>query len=153
MVDDLIPGLQAEALKLAQTKWKRFHKEKSEEPVIALLKSLTAETHKDLATVLKTDKKIGRKDEKKAVAAYHQMIVRNMATGSLYLAEIWRRDLGWDYDGNKFFAFDGMPAYIYPPTAKDAGVKAASAISGGPSANDSSTPVASPIPSATPKAK
>jgi hypothetical protein len=46
------------------------------------------------------------------------MIIRRMAAGSVYLAELWRRYIQWTPNEEKFYVFFGEPAYISPPTKK-----------------------------------
>jgi hypothetical protein len=56
---------------------------------------------------------------KKAAAAYRQLIVDCMTDGTLALAEIYSRQTGWEYDGDRFFFFAGEPAYMMPGTPDD----------------------------------
>jgi hypothetical protein len=37
-----------------------------------------------------------------------------LALGALALAELWRRELGWKFDGEGYYLFDESPAYIMP---------------------------------------
>jgi hypothetical protein len=68
--------------------------------------------------VLKIDKRLGRKNLSKAAAAYHNMIVDRIATGAVALATMWKREVGWDYDGMKFHTFVTEPEYLaYPVSA------------------------------------
>jgi hypothetical protein len=122
LVDELFSGLpkgkaaslEAEVNSRARSQWPSYHKKSSKLSDLEILQNLAESSLRDLPQLLKTDKSIGRKDIGKALAAHKPMIVNRMAAGSLALAEIWSRFLGWPYDGEKFYFFDGSPKYIEP---------------------------------------
>ena len=86
--------------------------------MLGLLQALSADSNKALSAVLKSDKKVGREKTAQAVKEYRQQLVARMAMGSVYLAEIYKRQLGWDYNGDRFYNFVTAPAFIAPPQAK-----------------------------------
>lgn len=125
MVDELYPQIQVDVEKLAKKQWPEFKKKNANKPVLDILKELATKSNKRIEPLLAIDKKIGRKDNKKAAAAYKQMITECLADGSLALAEIYRRQTGWKYDGNRFFFFAGEPAYMMPGTPDDGPIQTA----------------------------
>jgi len=121
VVDELFqgmgPSLESEVMKAAQSKFKKLAILQSKESPLERLITLANQSNDDLKTLLAIDKKVGRKDLKKAARAYHDMIVDRMASGAVVLAGLWGREIGWDYDGNKFYSFVGSPAYLAAPRA------------------------------------
>lgn len=109
-------GLEFEVLKSAELKWKKLNGKWDNKPVVTVAQDLANDSNKELANLLKIDKRIGRKSIQKAAAAYHNMIVDRMATGAVALATLWSREVGWDYDGMKFHTFVTDPEYIAYPT-------------------------------------
>jgi hypothetical protein len=67
--------------------------------------------------LLSIDKKTKRTDVKKNAQTYRKLIRERWVDSSLALAEIYRRQLGWSFDGNRFYFFAGEPAYITPGEA------------------------------------
>lgn len=136
LVDELFSEngrIEGEVLVEARRIWRAKQKTNAQLSVLELLRSLTTDSNRALAPLLKTDKRVGRKDVKRAAVAHRRMIVEQLAVGSVALAELYRRKLGWEFDGNKFYTFESMPAFIPPgPVAST------------PAA--SSTPVATPTP-------
>lgn len=131
------PGrLEAEVGELAVKKWKAAKLSKLS--VLELLKQEASSSNKELAALMKIDKRIGRRDIKKAAAAFEPMIRERLAVGAVYLAELWSRELQWKYEGEKFYNFSGTPEYIAPGPAASA---TATAAAGAPSA-----PKADPTP-------
>jgi hypothetical protein len=112
------PGrLEAEVGELAVKKWKAAKLSKLS--VLELLKQEASSSNKELASLMKIDKRIGRRDIKKAAAAFEPMIRERLAIGAVYLAELWSRELHchgspWKYEGEKFYNFSGTPEYIAP---------------------------------------
>jgi hypothetical protein len=107
--------LEQEVMLAAKRRWVREQKSFAQKSQLELLQLLTAESNKALAELLKTDKKVGRKNMRKAATAHRSMMVRQMALGSVILAELYRRETGWDYDGQKFYNFVSSPEFISPP--------------------------------------
>lgn len=118
VVDEIYPELILAVTKEAERKWQKFSEQNTNFSVFELARKLCEDSFAEVPRLLAMDKKLGRKDAKKAAAGYKKFLVSRMALGSLYLAEIWRRELGWRYDGNKFYLFDAKPAYIFPAKEK-----------------------------------
>ncbi|MCM2281107.1 MAG: hypothetical protein NDI61_04600 [Bdellovibrionaceae bacterium] len=115
VVDSFAPGeLEAEIGQQAARKAKTFFQAATGKSDLALLEELTTKSHKQLADLLKADKKIGRQSMSKARSAYRKLMVDRMVDASLYLAELWSRATGWTYDGEKFFTFVSTPEFIPP---------------------------------------
>ncbi len=117
LVDELSstnhPGrLEADVGELAVKKWKTAKLDKLS--VLELLKQEAAESNKFKSELMKLDKRMGRKDAQKAAAAFAPMIRERIASGAVYLAALWTRELSWKYDGEKFYNFSGTPEYIAP---------------------------------------
>ncbi len=121
VVDELFQGmgtsLESDVMKAAQKKWKHTATTLEKKSTLQLLEDLANDSNRDLANVLKLDKKVGRKDIKKAALTYRAGIVDRMATGAVALGVLWKRGLGWAYDGKRFYTFRGEPAFIAPPQA------------------------------------
>ena len=113
-VDVLYPQLEAAVMKDAQKQWPAFHSKNAKLTVFELVRDLTLSSHKRMNELFKIDKKLGRKDIKKAGATYSKMLQEQMVRGSLALAELWSRGLGWPYNGEKFYNFNHSPEY-FPP--------------------------------------
>lgn len=106
------PALDGEVMKAASEKWKKLGPKWRKMPVRELLWEVAGESNKKLAELLKIDKKTGRKDLKKAALAFRPMIVERLATGTVALAALWNRELGWNFDGVKFYTFVAEPDFI-----------------------------------------
>ena len=119
MVDELYPQIQVDVQKLANKKWPEFKMTHANKSVLDILKELSAKSNKRIEPLLAIDKKVGRKNNKKAAAAYKQMIIECLTDSSLALGEIYRRQTGWKYDGDRFFFFAGEPAYMMPGMPDD----------------------------------
>ena len=120
VVDALYPEIGVDALRIARRKSQAFAKAARSRSTLDLVRKLTEDSQAQLATVLKADLRVGRSDVRKASHAYKRGIAERLAAGALTLAEIWKRRTGWTYDGEKFYAFAGTPAYIYPDGAEPA---------------------------------
>ena len=48
---------------------------------------------------------------------YRPLIRKGLTLSSLTLAELYRRQLGWKFDNNKFYLFEGEPEYVMPEGA------------------------------------
>lgn len=112
LVDELHPELATEVLKVTKARYAAFKKEYGGKSVLDILLNLRQESHGQVDKLMETDKKVGRADLKKAALAHRDMIIDNLARGSLCVAEIWRRSLGWNYDSYKFYDFDPAPKFI-----------------------------------------
>lgn len=122
LVDELFfqRGLNLEdrVQRLAESYWPAYKKKVEKMSDQQLLEMLAKESNAALADVLKTDKKVGRKDIKKAAKAHQASITRRLVAGSLAEAELLRRRLGWDYNGDRFFTFVSEPDFIAPPVSE-----------------------------------
>lgn len=114
VIDELYPSLHEEVYKQALQKWDSFHNDNKSKDVFQLCQELTKNSQDEINNLLSIDKKVGRKNLKKAAEAFKQLAVDRLAIGTLYLAEIWSRQTNWDYNGVKFYKFDSKPNYIEP---------------------------------------
>lgn len=135
LVDELSstnhPGrLEDEVGEISQAKWKTFSRNKRAElSVLFVVEGLARDSNENRSALLKIDKRVGRKDLKKAALAFEPMIKERLAAGAVALAKLWARELGWVYDGDKFYNFTAAPEYVYPlgstaPSERAAAVKA-----------------------------
>lgn len=114
VVDQLFPELETKVTKAAQAEWPAFKKKNKDKSILELLEQETLASNKDLAPLLKLDKTGKRTGDLKDAKRYESLIVRRMTGGALTLAEIYRRNVGWKFDHEKFYYFNGEPAYIKP---------------------------------------
>lgn len=114
LVDELYPEIHIEVFNQAKKQWDVFHKTNKSLTVFELAQQLTKDSQSQIPLMLKIDKKIGRKDIHKASKEYRQLIIDRLTMGTLYLAEIWSRQTGWPYNGEKFYLFNSQPAFITP---------------------------------------
>ncbi len=119
MVDQLYPELNAEVNRETLKQWPAFKKKNAEKTPVELLMQLTDRSEKAIPKLLAMDKKSKREELKKNAQTYRSLIRERMVDSSLVLAELYRRQLNWKFDGAKFYFFAGEPAYIQPgaPTA------------------------------------
>jgi len=109
--------LENDVMQAAKGKWKKLGADWKKLPLIELLVFLAGDSNKQLPQLLKTDKKVGRKNTMKAAKEFRTMIVDRLATGSVALAAIWSRQLGWEFDNVKFYTFAAEPEFIAPEKA------------------------------------
>jgi hypothetical protein len=114
MVNQLYPGISAEVYKDAQKKWPQFKKQNADKTVLQLIADLGERSMKSAPKLLAMDKKMKRDQIAKNAEAYHSMIRERLTDSSLVLAEVYRRNLGFQFDDNKFYFFAGEPEYIAP---------------------------------------
>lgn len=114
LVDELYPEIHMEVFNQAKKQWDVFHKTNKLLTVFELAQQLTKDSQSQIPSMLKIDKKIGRKDIRKASKEYRQLIINRLSLGTLYLAEVWSRQTGWPYSGEKFYLFNSQPAFITP---------------------------------------
>ena len=79
---------------------------------------LARNSNNAVKALLDLDKKAGRESAAKVSPMYREMLIDRLTLGTLYLAQIWSRHLGWNYEGRNFFTFDVKPAYIEPTPDK-----------------------------------
>jgi len=116
-VDELYPMFRVDVHKEAVKRWPEFKKKNGDKSLVDLLIQLSQTSMKDLKPLLETDKKNKRDPLSKSAAQFEKLIVKNLVEGSLTLAEIYRRQLGWKFDGRKFYFFAGEPDFIVPGAA------------------------------------
>lgn len=116
VIDELYPEIKTEAFNKARAQWAAFHKDNKNKSVFDLLQQLAKSSQENIKPVLDLDKKLGRASVKDASAAFREIAIDRIAVGTLYLAEIWSRQTGWSYNGERFFNFVPAPAYIEPGT-------------------------------------
>jgi hypothetical protein len=109
--------LDSDVLLEAEQMWRSKSAKLGKQTPLEMLRALSDESNHELATLLKIDKRVGRDDVKKATLSYRSMVIKRLAAGAVVLAELYRRQLGWQYESKKFFNFSGEPAYIYAPGA------------------------------------
>ena len=114
LVEQLYPELAVTTLRLAKDRWPEFKKQNANLSVLQLLKRLTKNSMQDLNPLLALDKKTKREVNKKTAAKFQRIIEQRLVDATLTLAEIYRRNLGWKFDGNRFYFFAGEPVYIHP---------------------------------------
>ena len=114
VVDHLYPNITHLVYDKMLEQWAEFHKKNKTKSVFELCQELTENSQNQIDELLSIDKKTGRKDLPKASNEYKTLAVDRLALGSLYLAEIWSRQTGWNYNGDKFYLFDTKPAYVEP---------------------------------------
>lgn len=116
-VDELYPEIGCEVNKEARKQWPAFTKKNSAKSLFELLMDLAERSKNKIPKLLAIDKKSKRDEFAKSAQAFKPMILEQLVDGSLTLAEIYRRQLGWTFDGNKFYFFAAEPEYIMPGAA------------------------------------
>lgn len=114
VVDELYPDLEPEVMKKVKAQWPAFKKANEKKSVLELVNQLASNSRKNINKMLTLDRKSGRKNIKKDAKMFRPMIVDRMTEASLTLAELWRRQLGWTFDDNRFYFFGSEPEYIKP---------------------------------------
>lgn len=122
-VDELYPELATEVMNRAKKEWPAFTKKNSSKSVLELLTQLGNNSRKNIPKMLEMDKKSGRKNVKKDAKMFHSMIVERMTESTLVLAELWRRQLGFPFDDNRFYFFGSEPEFIKPGVVTPAASK------------------------------
>lgn len=118
VIDHLYPEIKTDAYKKARDKWAAFHKENQKKSVFDLVQQLAKESSSLVPELLKIDKQQGRSSGQAASVVFKDMATDRISVGILYLAEIWSRHTGWDYDSKGFYTFLAAPAYIEPAPEK-----------------------------------
>lgn len=119
-IGSVAKGLESDVMTSAARKWRKNGERWMKLPVLTVIEELAQESNKALKELLKIDRKIGRKDLKKAARAYRPMIVEQMALGSIALSTLWQKHVAFDYEGKKFYNFVGEPAWLPYPKAPEA---------------------------------
>ncbi|HMN67673.1 MAG TPA: hypothetical protein PKC28_03960 [Bdellovibrionales bacterium] len=113
-VDQLYPAIGYDVHKRAMKRWPDFKKKNADKSVLQLMEDLAKTSNGRLPELLKLDKGGDRADVKKMAGRYRDLIEDCLVDGVLTLAEIYRRQLGWKFDGEKFYFFSGEPEFIAP---------------------------------------
>lgn len=119
ITEELYPEISCEVDKEARKQWSAFTKKHKDKTVLELVQELGARSEKDIAPLLAIDKKSKRENIKKNLAAYHPMIRKHLVDSVLTLAELYRRNLGWTWDNNKFYYYGNAPEYVMPGEISD----------------------------------
>jgi hypothetical protein len=106
-------SIETESMKVAMQIWKKQRKELEKKSVLELIEALSNDSFRVLPQLLLLDRQQGR-DLKKVSHAYQPMAVKQLAMGSVYLGELYRRGLGFEFDDVKFYKFFSTPAFIPP---------------------------------------
>jgi hypothetical protein len=114
MIDQLYPDLQKDVFDRAKSKWAAFHKEHKSKSPFDLAQELGKSSAANIEPLLKLDKQLGRKSARDSAAAYKEMALDRLTQGVLFLAEIWSREVGWKYNGDRFYNYVAAPKYIEP---------------------------------------
>lgn len=114
VVDELWPEIEIPVQKMAKKKWRAFHEAKKNVSIFDLVFQEINESIKTKDTLLSIDKKMGRENLKKVAPKYKKLLLENLTLGTLYLAEVWSRQLDWPFDGKQFYLFSGRPDYVPP---------------------------------------
>lgn len=122
MVDELYLdgdfGLQEKVYQKALKLWPSFLKENKKKATLLLAQELSRNSQVEASKLLELDKKTGRSDQEKAKKAYKEMLVARLAQGVLYQALIIHKNLGWSFEGKKFFKFYERPSFMDPSSPK-----------------------------------
>jgi hypothetical protein len=113
-VDELFPGLFAEVYREAQKRWPKFHKENEKKSLTEMVLALARDSNGKIKQLLDIDRRNKRENLKKSAKAYHGLIAERLVLSSLYLAEVYRRNVGFPVDDERFYFFEGKPAHIKP---------------------------------------
>jgi len=117
VVDQMFPGFRAPLQDEVNKRWPKFKKENENKSLTELMDQLARISFKDIEPMLALDKKNKRDPVAKSAEKYRKMVMKNLVDGSLTLAEIYRRQLGFKFDNNRFYFFSGEPEYIQPGEA------------------------------------
>ncbi len=123
MVNMLIPKLSETVFNEAKKQWPAFAKANHDLSTLNLIANLSQKSRTSLKDLLAIDKKIKRKKQAEHAKAFEKIIVAQMVQGSLCLAELWRRNLDFKFNGQMFYTFISIPDYIYPGTSATAHIE------------------------------
>lgn len=114
-------SLSSEVLQKAKAQWNSVKAKGSGDSHLKDdLPQLAKDSLAQMEKILKIDSKWGRKDRKKARKIFRPILSDRLAAGAVALAKIWQTQLGWTYDGERFYIFLSDPPYMVPPQAKPA---------------------------------
>jgi len=106
------PQLASRVMVQSKRAWPAYKKKNAKTDVLELLRGLADESTKILPTMLKIDK-TGHRNVARDCPRFQDMIHARLVASTLILAELYRRNLGWTFDDERFFnVFEGEPAFI-----------------------------------------
>lgn len=114
VLDELCPKMNADVHRDALKQWPAFKKKNADKTVTQLVLELSDRGLKDLKPLLALDKKTKRDPVGKNSKVFEKLIHARLVDSSLVLTELFRRQLGWKFDGAKYYFFAGEPEYIKP---------------------------------------
>lgn len=120
LVDLLYPDILVSVNQEATREWPSFTKKNNKKTIQEMLTDLTDLSQKQLPKLLALDKQMKRDNTLKTAKVFEPMIRRQLVDSSLVLAEIYRRQLGWTFDANRFYFMAGEPEYIRPAEGRRA---------------------------------
>lgn len=113
VVSALYPEIFPLVLQAAKKQFKEFDKKNTSLDSFKMSLNLCKDSLGKLEQTFSLDKKTKR-DVKAAAKAYRELVIQRLALGSVYLATIWKRNLGWKYQGERFYFFSPAPQYLDP---------------------------------------
>ena len=122
VVDQIYPRISCEVNEDVHKEWPDFKRRNKDKTELELLEQLTKFSRGEIAEMLAADKKSKREELEKNSHLYEPLIRKGLVLSALTAAELYRRQLGWKFDDQKFYAFTGEPEYVYPnspPMAKE----------------------------------
>ena len=116
MVDELYPTITNEVYQKAIQRWPQFQKDAQGKTPFQLAIELARDSQKHISKVLEMDQQIGRRSVAIAAEKNKALLIDRLSTGVLYLAYVWNLQTAWGptYDGERFFGFAHVPAYVDP---------------------------------------
>ncbi|HEX4922435.1 MAG TPA: hypothetical protein VFV50_00045 [Bdellovibrionales bacterium] len=115
-VDQIFPEIASEVMRRTKAQWAAFHAKNKNKTVFNLMVDLGQDSFAKKEELLELDKTKGR-DLKRASSQYKVLILDRLTKSSLYLSEIWVRNLDWKFDSDKFFHFSPKPEWLPPRIA------------------------------------
>ncbi|MBX3021415.1 MAG: hypothetical protein KF799_07015 [Bdellovibrionales bacterium] len=113
-VDEVYPGVAVKAKNLAQVQWPAFKLKNQNKPLLEMLQDLANDSDKKVKELLAIDKANKRDKLTATCFKFEPLIAQRLAMSGMVLAEIYRRNLGWPFDNERFYFFAGEPQYIQP---------------------------------------
>lgn len=120
LVNELYPRLDDYVYEETKRLWPKLKRTLASLTLNQLIRQLAEDSFRLVPQVLATDKNVGRNNLSQSVRANKNMIVRRLAMGSVYLAEIWRRQLQWKPSTESLYYFEPTPKFLEPgPVTED----------------------------------
>jgi len=118
IVDDLYPSITNDVYTRAKSRWAEFSKKNKKLSAFELAVDLAKNSSLAIPEVLHLDKTHGRANLGKISGQYKELVTERLAQGVLYLALVWSKQVGWEYDGKRFYQFSLTPDFIEPTPDK-----------------------------------